>query len=112
MSISETAMPLLPDLWWPDSRLGQAADLAVLAEGQWLKDSAVGYLVVPRRGRWHVTMVFGWARDPLRLLCRQIDSYPTEARARAYADLLQRNIQKDARGTLKIDQDAFSFCPY
>jgi hypothetical protein len=112
MSISETAMPLRPDLLLLDSRLGQAADLGILAQGQWLKDSAVSYLVVPRRGRWLVTMVFGWSQDPLRLLCRRIDSYPTEARARANADLLQRNIQKDPRGTLKIDHDAFCFCPY
>jgi hypothetical protein len=110
MFISKPSMSLRPDHIFVDSSLGRAIDLAILAQDRWLKDSAVTYLVNPHRGRWQVTMVFVWIKDPYRLLCRRIDSYGTEPKARMYAEMLRKNVQKDPRGILKTNPDDFHFC--
>jgi hypothetical protein len=87
---------------------GGEADLKVLQEDNWLMDSAVIPRVVKIAGMWRVSLVMAWQKDPLQLVCRYINSYPTEAKARLHADMYCRTAQKDERGTQKItwhDQD-------
>lgn len=91
-------------------RPGKRADLRCLWEDAWLLDCAVLYRIIPRNGRFYVTLLFVYKDDPLRFRAREIDHYPTEAKARVYGKLLQRGTRRDPRGTIKINPDDFHFC--
>lgn len=99
----------LPPLWPED--LGTAADLWVLTDDRWLNDAEVRYHLRHDRGRWQVGMVFLSGPDPLTWRYRRLGDYPTEAKARQAARLLQRGIRKDARGTQKTHRDVLHICP-
>lgn len=54
-------------------------------------------LVVAERGRWAVDVVVVFADGVVR---KRIDTYPTEARARIAARLIQRAAERDLEGPL------------
>ena len=91
-------------------RAGTKADLKVLLEDDWLRDTEVKYLLEEKNGLWHLSMIYISIHDALKFVCRRIDVYNSEKKAVTYARILQRGIRKDARGTLKTNRDAFNFC--
>ena len=91
-------------------RQGQLSDLGCLQEEAWLLDAAVRYHIALRRGRYWVSLVYIDTGNPFRIRIRQIDHYPTLRKAEQYAELLKRGVQRDQRGTLKVNTDAFDIC--
>ena len=53
-------------------------------------------------------MIFIWAKNPYRVLRRAIDNYENEKKALIYAEMFKRTLQKDERGTIKINEDDFN----
>ncbi|MEM6726192.1 MAG: hypothetical protein AAF598_19265 [Bacteroidota bacterium] len=101
--------PNLPIEEFPESP-GNANDLSFIEDGGWLLNTEVRYLIQERRSRWHVYMVFVAVENPMKLICRHIDSYHSIQKAETFAKIFQRGIRKDARGTLKSDVNAFNIC--
>ena len=93
-----------------DSRLGDARDVQFLQSDRWLLDTEVRYFIIEKRRRWQVFMIFIAIENPYRFLCKFIDDYYSKTRAQNYANILQRGIQKDARGTLKMKEHGFNIC--
>ncbi|MEN0003561.1 MAG: hypothetical protein AAF798_05435 [Bacteroidota bacterium] len=93
----------------PDG-VGQQQDLSLLEEDRWLMDTEVCYLLQERKSQWHLTMVYVAIDNPFKLICKKIDTYPSERKARTFAELFQRGIRKDARGVLKKNENAFHIC--
>lgn len=93
-----------------DSRLGNVSDLKFMIQATWLRDSEVRYIIKCHRSRWQVSLIFIDIHDPFRFLIRSLNHYETESKARTYAQIFQRSAQKDARGTLKTDENAFNIC--
>ncbi|MEO1516933.1 MAG: hypothetical protein AAFV95_18060 [Bacteroidota bacterium] len=89
---------------------GTQEDFALLKEDRWLMDTEVKYQLLERRGLWHLTMIYVAVDNPLKFICRKIDTYNSEKKAKTFASILQRGIRKDARGTLKTNQDAIHIC--
>lgn len=105
-------MYISPDIPFPTAPEGpgRPADLQLLTEGRWLMNTEVRYFIQEKRSRWHLTMVYIAVDNPLKLICRKIDTYSSEQKALTFAKILQRGIRKDARGTLKTNRDAFNIC--
>jgi hypothetical protein len=93
-----------------DSTQGNKKDLLFLQTDAWLKNTEVRYRIVKSQSRWFLSMLFIAIDNPYRFICRKIDNYETEKKAEMYAILFQRGIRKDARGTLKTDENAFNIC--
>ncbi len=89
---------------------GKAMDLDFLENDGWLMDTEVRYHLQKRKGLWQLAMIYIATQNPFKLLCRKIDSYPSEKKAKIFAEILQRGIRKDARGTLKTNKNAFHIC--
>ena len=95
----------------PQTR-GQAEDFGFLDQEGWTLDSEVQYRLLPWRGRWHVFMLFFALQPPLKLIVRRLDHYPSQGRAETFAQIFQRGIRKDARGTLKRNAHAYHICTH
>ena len=93
-----------------DSTNGGEYDIKCLYEDNWLKDTEVRSDVIKRQGRWYVFMVFISVKTPYRFLRREINHYESEKKAAIYAEFFRRNSAKDARGTLKTDDNALNIC--
>ncbi len=91
-------------------KAGMPEDLEWLKDDGWLVNSEVRYYLRLYRSQWHLSMVFIDLRNSMQFLCRYIDAYPSEKKALTYAQIMQRGIRKDARGTLKGRKDAFHIC--
>jgi hypothetical protein len=89
---------------------GHPMDLDFLEADDWLKDSAVNALVTERNQNWRVSMVMAWWYNPMRFVCRFINTYTTQKKAVLSADLFCRTAQKDERGTLKINWNDWNIC--
>ncbi len=89
---------------------GRREDLQLFVDDRWLMNTEVRYLLQKRKGLWELTMLYISVLDPLKFICRKIDTYSSEKKAKTFAQILQRGIRKDARGTLKTNRDAFNFC--
>jgi len=89
---------------------GNRSDFRLLREDAWLMDTEVKYQLIEKKGLWHLTMIYVDIENPLKFMCRKIDTYNSEKKAKVFASILQRGIRKDARGTLKTNQDAIYFC--
>ena len=87
-----------------------ATDFIVLENDKWLMNTEVRYNLQKQKGLWQLTMVYISINNPFKLLCRKIDSYSSEKKAKIFAEILQRGIRKDARGTLKTNKNAFHIC--
>ncbi len=83
---------------------------ALILEDKWLKDTEVKYSLVKVHGLWQLTMVYVALTNPFKRRFRLIDTYSSEKKANTYAQILQRAIRKDARGTLIANNDAFDIC--
>lgn len=90
--------------------LGKPEDFRLLKEDKWLMNTEVQYQLLERKGLWHLTMIYIAIENPLKLICRKIDTYNSEKKAKTFASILQRGIRKDARGTLKTNRDVIHFC--
>lgn len=91
-------------------RAVDAQGLKMLTEDAWLMNTEVRYHLCERKSQWYLTMVFVALNNPLQFRCRKIDVYSSEKKALTFSKILQRGIRKDARGTLKINDDAFNIC--
>jgi hypothetical protein len=89
---------------------GQAHDFKLLEEDRWLLNTEVRYLLLRKHRLWHLFMVYIAIDNPLQLLCKQIDVYASQHKAETFAKILQRGIRRDARGTLKMNRNAFHIC--
>jgi hypothetical protein len=99
------------DILFSKESKGCLSDLSFIKEGKWLKDSEVRYYISCQKGRWYLTMLYIWIENPLQFMSRFIDHYDSEKKATIYAELFQRGIRKDARGTLKVKNNhAISIC--
>lgn len=94
----------------PTDFLGETEDFQLLKEDRWLMNTEVQYQLLERSGLWHLTMIYIAIDNPLKFICRKIDTYNSEKKAKTFASILQRGIRKDARGTLKTDRNAFNIC--
>jgi hypothetical protein len=94
----------------PTNFAGKPEDFKVLQEDKWLIETEVKYQLLKKNGLWHLTMIYIAVDNPLKLICRKIDVYNSEKKAKIFAGILQRGIRKDARGTLKTNQDAINIC--
>ena len=105
-------MRIPPDLpYQPTSEVpGELQDLEVLANDKWLMNTEVRYRLVERKSQWHLSMIYIAVENPLKLICRKIDTYNSEKKAKTFAEIMMRGIRKDARGTLKTNRDGFHFC--
>lgn len=101
--------PNLPFLQLTD-HIGTADDFKILKEDRWLMNTEVRYQLLEKNGLWYLTMIYVAIDDPLTFMCREIDVYNSERKAKTYASILQRGIRKDARGTLKTNQHAIRIC--
>jgi len=90
--------------------LGERQDFRLLEEDKWLINTEVVYLLQKWKGLWHLSMVYIALDNPFKLICRKISTYTSEKKAVTFAEILLRGIRKDARGTLKSNQDAFNIC--
>ena len=72
--------------------------------------ASMRYHLQKKRGLWELSMIYIAIENPMKFLCRKIDAYSSEKKAITFAKILQRGIRKDARGTLKSNQNAFNIC--
>lgn len=105
-------MYISPDIpfWKPVDVIGDIGDLKLLREDKWLMDTEVKYILKEKNGLWFLTMIYISIQNPFRFICKKIDVYNSEKKAKTFAKILQRGIRKDARGTLKTNQNAFNIC--
>ena len=89
---------------------GKQEDLKLRIEDRWLMDTEVRYQLIEKKGLWYLTMIYIAVDNPFKFICRKIDTYNSEKKAKTFASILQRGIRKDARGTLKTNRNAFNFC--
>ncbi len=89
---------------------GKRVDLTLFENDKWLMNTEVCYWLQERKGQWHLAMIYIAIDNPLKFICRKIDTYNSEKKAITFAKILQRGIRKDARGTLKTNRNAFNFC--
>ncbi len=89
---------------------GERKDMQLLQEDKWLMNTEVRYLLVERRSLWYLTMIYIAVDNPFKLICRKIDTYNSEKKAKTFAKIMMRGIRKDARGTLKTNRDGFHIC--
>ena len=94
----------------PSETVGKPEDLKLLTEDKWLMNTEVKYHLQEKRSLWYLTMIYVSTNNPLKFICRKIDTYNSEKKAKTFAKILQRGIRKDARGTLKTNRNAFNFC--
>jgi len=94
----------------PSGTIGKPEDMKLLMEDKWLMNTEVRYNLQKQKGLWQLSMIYIAINNPFKLLCRKIDSYPSEKKAKIFAQILQRGIRKDARGTLKTNKNAFHIC--
>ena len=93
------------------NRRGLYKDLQLLVNDRWLHSTEVRYQIEAKNGRWHLTMVYVYVQNPFQFLCRRLDHYDTEEKAKLYAQLFRRGMQRDARGTLKSNAlHVFDIC--
>ena len=76
-------------------------------KNNWLLDAEVQYKVTPVKGRWEVSLLFINTKDPNQVLIHIIGNYRTERLAEIYGRSMQQTAAKDARGTQKVDKDAY-----
>jgi hypothetical protein len=93
-----------------ENELGTKEDQKILIEEAWLHTAQVSYQITHKRSRWCLSILFINQKNPMRLRLRYLDDYSSEKQAQCYAQLFQRGIQRDARGTFKTNNDAFNFC--
>lgn len=101
--------PSVPNTFFADEAASDES-LELLEADSWLMNTEVRYHLQEKRSQWHLTMVFVAVDNPMKFICRKIDVYPSEQKALTFARILQRGIRKDARGTLKMNKDAFNIC--
>ena len=89
---------------------GKKEDFYLMVNDKWLINTEVKYRLEEKNNLWHLTMIYIAVDNPLKFICRKIDTYYSEKKAITFANILQRGIRKDARGTLKTNNDAFNFC--
>lgn len=93
-----------------ENQRGNKKDLAIFSQTRWLHNTEVKYLIEQRSGRWHLTIIFIFIHNPLKLICNYLNHYESLKKAELYAQFFQRGIRKDARGTLKLDENAYNIC--
>ena len=91
-------------------RIGSKKELRCLEEDGWLLQSIVLTRILHRRGRYFVIVVFEDSKDPLHLRQRPIDDYPTEKKARTYAGMYKKQMNRGSRAPLQLPRDAFNLC--
>ena len=89
---------------------GTKGDMRILVEDKWLMNTEVRYRLDKVKGMWQLTMIYIALENPFKCRCKIIDKYACEKKAKTFAQILQRGIRKDARGTLKTNNNAFHIC--
>ncbi len=89
---------------------GGREDLKSLIEDKWLSDTEVTSFIQEHNSLWHVFIIYISIHDPLKFICKKIDTYRSMKKAKTFADLLVKGIHKDIRGHLKSNRHALNFC--
>ncbi|AFK03953.1 hypothetical protein Emtol_2818 [Emticicia oligotrophica DSM 17448] len=95
---------------YSENQKGARKDFDIFEENLWLHDTEIRYIIDLKNGRWHLTMLFISIYNPLKLRCHYLDHYDSQKKAELYAQIFQRGIRKDARGTLKLNENAYNIC--
>lgn len=105
-------MYIAPSLSYPKAlnQKGLSADMDSLCDDKWLMETEVHYFIRNWRNMFRVDIVFVHIHNPMKLLCRIIDTYASRKKAMTYASIFQRGIRKDARGTLKANYERLYIC--
>ena len=74
----------------------------------WLLDSEVQTKIEEINGRWEVSLIFIDTKDPTHILVQKIGDYRSKRLAEIYARNMQNTAAKDARGTQKVNKDAYN----
>ncbi len=93
--------------------VGQVAkprDLLFIADGSWLKDSAVIDVISNDRGAWDVALIFAHYKNPLKLIVRHITRCYSKQKALATAFYIRKEAAKDRRGTLIVSIKDLDLC--
>jgi len=75
----------------------------------WLLNAEVQSKVEYVKGRWLVSLIFIDTKDPNHILIREIGDYRSERLAEIAALHMKDAAAKDARGTQKVDKNAYNF---
>lgn len=90
---------------------GSAADISFLENDNWLNDAVVNYQLYQCRGRWKIKLWFTWVQHRRRVIYKYFkEEYDKQTKAEVYATYFLRTIQKDARGTLYINNNDYNIC--
>lgn len=89
---------------------GNWMDLKLLFDDQWLKQSVVLPQIEQRKGLFWVKMVYVNPGNLFQLRVRVIDSYTSRTKAEHFAVIFSRGINRDPRGTSKLDINDFNLC--
>ncbi len=73
----------------------------------WLLDAEVKSKIEKQNGRWKVSLIFIDTKDPKHILLHKIGDFRSKRLAEINALYIQRTAEKDARGTQKVDKDAY-----
>ena len=73
-------MHISPDLPFhtTDEVPGARIDLTLLGDDKWLMNTEVCYWLQERKSQWHLTMLYIAIENPLKFICRKIDTYHSE----------------------------------
>ena len=96
--------------WMPQDLVGTRTDMHFLANSDWLLDTQVTYDIQYEKGSWSVYLVFASIHDAFTFVCRKINSFYSEARAKICAQFYQRCARKDPRGNLNVNLNEFNIC--
>ena len=95
--------------WTPEVK-GEIVDFQLFQEDEWMQNTEVKYLILRLKGRWHVWIVFFSTKHSMRIIVRNIDHYHSQQKAEVFAQIFQRGIRKDARGTQTRKKHAYHIC--
>ncbi len=77
-------------------------------EDTWLLDAEVQYKIKEVKSRWEVSLVFMDTKDPKHILIQKIGDYRSKRLAEIYAVNIMKTAAKDARGTQKVNKNAYN----
>ena len=91
-----------------DSR-GRRIDLGLLLEDRWLMDTEVKYHLKEKNSLWHLTMIYVAVDNPLKFICRKIDTYHSEKKGRHFCQITSERHPKRCQRDFKNESKCFQY---
>lgn len=90
---------------------GNSSDLQFLNVAGWLTEATMVPNVFVQNGAWKIRLVFAWAKNPMRMLCRCInEAYASKSKAEIIAGYLKETTQYDSQPLQPISTYDFNLC--